>query len=283
MCFKEGIFDCWKNTRFLLFILIASSSWEFCWGAKEETLQMSSLLADTVNLFIDKLRVERNSIDNLEDAASFPETRGGHGHGGGYGGGGGGGNGHGAITLDPVSIISLLALGAFLINNILQLLRANMGTAAPAPTTPGRSMMRSQSELLPFISSALTKNGLPFADGEPSFMDFFENVGSLYYLQPKKRNMCMKRVVCNYLSLKEGRENNPAGIKNKIFDFMLSTVTKLVAPEISDNDKDEKCIRAQKFCSDALLKDARISIEYKIYSQVSSWITKLAFNGLASG
>lgn len=82
-----------------------------------------------------------------------PETRGG---GGGYGHSSGHGHGYGAITLDPVSIISLLALGnstvhqitcflsltdflkisiftgAFLINNILQLLRAN----APAPAPP---------------------------------------------------------------------------------------------------------------------------------------------------
>lgn len=40
-----------------------------------------------------------------ESQFSFPQTRGGYGH------GGGGGHGHGAITLDPVSIISLLALG----------------------------------------------------------------------------------------------------------------------------------------------------------------------------
>ncbi|ODM99276.1 hypothetical protein Ocin01_07403 [Orchesella cincta] len=244
-----------------------------------ETLQMSSLLADTVNLLIERLRAEKNTINSIDGKKPEEEDMAAD-----YGGGGGG-NGHGAITLDPVSIISLLALGAFLINNILQLLRANMGAAA-MPTMPreGGRLMRSQSDVLPFIMpSTLTKNGLPFPGDEPSFIDFFENVGSLYYLQPKKRNMCMKRVVCNYINLKEGRENNPAPLKNKIFDFMLSTVTKLVAPEISDNDKEEKCTRAQKFCSDALLKDARVSIEYKIYSQVSSWITKLAFNGLASG
>lgn len=47
-------------------------------------------------------------LKNLEES-NFPQTRG-----GGYGHGGGG-HGHGAITLDPVSIISLLALGMFVL------------------------------------------------------------------------------------------------------------------------------------------------------------------------
>lgn len=70
--------------------------------------------------------------------------------------------------------------------------------------------------------------------------------------------------------------------KNYIY-FIRSTVTKIVAPELDQSDKDERCMKAQKLCSDALLKDARVSVEYKIYSQMSTWITKLAFNGLASG
>lgn len=81
----------------------------------------------------------------------------------------------------------------------------------------GRSL-----ETLPLKSNisfaSPTQNGL---SDQPSFIDFFENIGSLYYLQPKKRQLCMKRVVCNYINLKESRESNPNDLKAKIFDFML--------------------------------------------------------------
>lgn len=56
----------------------------------------------------------RDGSSALEESDSLPAEAKGYGGGGGHGGGyghGGGGYGHGAITLDPVSIISLLALG----------------------------------------------------------------------------------------------------------------------------------------------------------------------------
>ncbi|XP_046639256.1 uncharacterized protein LOC124320416 [Daphnia pulicaria] len=53
------------------------------------------------------------------------KARGGYGGGGSYGGGGyGGGHGHGSISIDPVSILGLLSLGAVLLRSILTLLPA---------------------------------------------------------------------------------------------------------------------------------------------------------------
>jgi hypothetical protein len=62
------------------------------------------------------------------------------------------------------------------------------------------------------------EDGVP---GSPSFSKFFANVGSLYYLHPKKRNICIKKVVCNYVNAQQSREESQGTFKTRVFDFML--------------------------------------------------------------
>ncbi|CAG7835420.1 unnamed protein product [Allacma fusca] len=202
----------------------------------------------------------------------------GHGGGGGYGKGYGGG--HGAITLDPVSIISLLALGAFLINNILQLLRANSMTMMS-----GRSLDVSDLNVPLELSDIAFQTRELLEDTEgPNFSQFFKNVGSLYYLNPKKRNLCIKKVVCSYATAQKRDDQSPSSFRTKIFDIMLTTITTLVAPEINEKaDSEPQCNKFNKLCSDSVLRDAKITAENKIYGHVSSIISKFALSQLLSG
>ncbi|OXA44131.1 uncharacterized protein LOC110858239 [Folsomia candida] len=240
---------------------------------------LASLAAAALNQYSEYVKLK--SLDkSLSEKDDNPETRGG----GGYGHGGGGhGHGHyGAITLDPVSIISLLALGAFLINNILQLLRANAPAPAPAPGKRSFSSLIPES-IFPVLSAMemnSERKGDSILTGEPNFGKFFENVGSLYYLQPKKRNLCIKKVVCGYLTVQKSREDTaPGNFKTSVFDFMLSTISRFVVPELTSPTKDDVCKKFNKLCSDSLLQDAKISVKHKVYHEMSNLISALTVGG----
>jgi len=260
-----------------------------------------SLVSAALSQYSDFMKTRRSHalMNKAENGGTEenPETRG-----GGHGHGGGGGGGHGAITLDPVSIISLLALGAFLINNILQLLRANQ--AAPAPAPGRRSLDFNSMSVLSALATSLDGSRPDFyggdgigrgedesdgAGGEPNFSKFFENMGSLYYLQPKKRNLCIKKVVCGYISAKKAREDSSTAswgqgqFKTSIFDFMLNTITRFVVPELTSHSpvKEEVCKKYGRLCSDSLLKDAKLSVKNKVYNEVTSLISTLTMRQLS--
>jgi len=121
-----------------------------------------------------------------------------------------------------------LSSGAFLINNILQLLQANASGRSLDVTDWDVPLILSDTQYpegkgdeSSYWQLPTKRRNFDMQQAGPSFSQFFENVGSLYYLHPKKRNVCIKKVVCNYMTSKQARENGNPSLRTWIFDMML--------------------------------------------------------------